>query len=227
MCRCQVTEWAEEVQGSKPRGGVYFFFAIFNWIKMRTLCVLGSVAAWEGGASAGRFKLLSVNVTPCYLDSNYTCQLSLSPHLSLSLCLSASLNPHTLCFSVFNKTMRSFCSFLYSSVTSLCQSVLPSPRFSTPLTLCIHCCFNPLHFIWTYTVRTQQFPFPTDFKHCEGKQQSDIDTGVALKQVVTVPLVICPNWLKNGQPNALVHGYLADGWNNGLESWYSIWTWLG
>lgn len=84
----------------------------------------------EGGASPGRFKLLSVNVAPCYLDSNYTCQLSLSPHLSLSLArplalvclrLSASLNPRTLHFSVFDMTMRPFFPplALYSSAASL------------------------------------------------------------------------------------------------------------
>lgn len=89
---------------------------------MRELCISGNTADWEGGALPGRFKLLSVNVTPRYLDSNYTCQLSLSSHLSLflSLCLSVSSNPHMLYSSyVFNKTMHSFFSFLYSSVTSL------------------------------------------------------------------------------------------------------------
>lgn len=81
--------------------------------------MFGSMVDTEAGVAPGRFKLLSVNVTPRYLDSNYTCQLSLSPHLSLSLCLPASLNPRTLYFSMFNKTMHSLFSFLYSSVTSL------------------------------------------------------------------------------------------------------------
>lgn len=127
---------------------------------MRTLCVLGSAAAWEGGASAGRFKLLSVNVTPCYLDSNYTCHLSLSPHLSLSLSLSVGLfkHSHTLLLCVQQDYALILFLSLFICNLPLCQSVLPSLRFSTPLTLCIHCCFNPLHFIWTYTVRMQQFP---------------------------------------------------------------------
>lgn len=63
--------------------------------------------------SLGRSKLLSINVAPCYLDPNYTCQLSLSPHLSLSF------EPHTLRSSVLDETARSFSSFLYSRVTAL------------------------------------------------------------------------------------------------------------
>lgn len=39
----------------------------------------------EWGVAPQRFKLLSVKVTLRYLDSNYTCQLRLSPHLSPSL----------------------------------------------------------------------------------------------------------------------------------------------
>jgi len=62
---------------------------------------------WGGGASQEGCKLLSINVTLCYLDSNYTCPLSLSPHPSLS---SVSLNPRTLDFSVSVEAMRSFLS---------------------------------------------------------------------------------------------------------------------
>lgn len=56
----------EEALGSQPRAAVWFLFFPFGGI------------CWEGGAALWRFKLLSVTVTPCHLDSNYTCQLSLS-----------------------------------------------------------------------------------------------------------------------------------------------------
>lgn len=149
--------------------------------KMKALCILGSVAAWEGGASREGFKLLSVNVTLCYLDSNYTCQLSLSPHLSLSppslsVCL---FKPsHTLLLCVRQDCALILFLSLFICNLPLCQSVLPSPAFSAPLTLCIHCCFNPLPFILPYCEDAEVL-FPTDFKHGKRKQQSDIDTGDA------------------------------------------------
>lgn len=124
---------------------------------MRALCILGSAAAWEGRASLGRFKLLSVNVTPCYLDSNYTCQLSLSPHLSLSVSVCLFKPSHTLLLCVQQDYAFILFLSLFICNLPLCQSVLPSPQFSTPLTLCIHCCFNPLRFILTYTERMQKF----------------------------------------------------------------------
>lgn len=120
-CRCEVE--GEEAQGSQPGGAALAPLCCFWWNKMRQCAGREVRQPGREGASPGGFKLLSVNVTRCYLDSNYTCQLSLSPHLSLSprlsVCLSASLNPRTLYFSVLNKTMRSFFFFLYSSVTSL------------------------------------------------------------------------------------------------------------
>lgn len=57
---------AEEALGSQPGAAVWFLFFPFGGI------------CWEGGAALWRFKLLSVTVTPRHLDSNYTCQLSLS-----------------------------------------------------------------------------------------------------------------------------------------------------
>ena len=68
--------------------------------------------------------------------------------MSSSVSVSASFNPHTLYF----------CSQDYALILSLslficnlplCQSVLPSVRFSTPLKLCIHCWFNPLLYYHT------------------------------------------------------------------------------
>lgn len=121
-CRCEVE--GEEAQGSKPGGAALAPLCCFWWNKMRQ-CV-GREVRQPGreGASPGGFKLLSVNVTlllfrfQLHLSAqSEPSSVSLSP--SPSVCLSASLNPRTLYFSVLNKTMRSFFFFLYSSVTSL------------------------------------------------------------------------------------------------------------
>lgn len=71
-----------EVQRSTPGGGVSSFFSLLLFSVGQNK----NVAYLREERQPGRegFKLLSVSVTPCYLDSNYTCQLSLSPHLSLS-----------------------------------------------------------------------------------------------------------------------------------------------
>lgn len=146
--------------GGKWRGArVFLSFWGFRWGKIRALCILSSAAPWEGGASPGRFKLLSVNVTPCYLDSNYTCQLSLSPHLSLSPSLSVCLfkASHTPLLSAQQDYALILFLSLFICNLPLCQSVLPWSRFSTPLPLRIHCCFNPLRSVLPYTARTQKF----------------------------------------------------------------------
>lgn len=107
------------------------FFPYLQWDRTRVLSVSGSAAAWEGRASPGRFKLLSVNVTPCYLDSNYTCQLSLSPHLSpplspsLSVCLYEPLHTPRLCVQQDHALILFLSLFICN--LPLCQSALPSP----------------------------------------------------------------------------------------------------
>lgn len=123
---------------------------LFSWDK---LSIFGSVAVWEGrGRHWDGFKLLSVSVTPYYLDSNYTCQLSLGPHLSLRL------KPHALHSSVFDKPCAHSLPVLYSCVTFLGVSQYYDRVDSLPpLPLCIHCRSNPLCFVLPYSWRTQRF----------------------------------------------------------------------
>lgn len=92
-----------EMQTSGRRGTkvkAWSLFDSFQW-GMRTLSI-------SGGEGPHR-KVVSCcqSMSLCYLDSNYTCPLSLSPHPSLS---SVSLNPRTLDFSVSVEAMRSFLS---------------------------------------------------------------------------------------------------------------------
>lgn len=172
---------------------------------------------WEGGASPGRFKLLSVNVTPCYLDSNYTCQLSLSPHLSLSLSPSASFKPsHTPLLCVQQDHALILFLSLFMCNLPLCQSALRSCRFSTPLPLRIHRCFNPLRFVLPYRVRTPKF----NSRHISNtvKENSKVIQTLALRggyQADTSSR--SASGLNYGRPNTKPHGFLADGWKNGLE----------
>lgn len=129
-CKCQVEKQTRVIAWSWST-----LFSSVGWNE--SACVSWKVQGGREGASPGWFKLLSVNVTPCYLDSNYTCQLSLSPHLSLSLRLRLSVclfkPSHTPLLSVFDKTKRSFFSFLLC-ICNLppCQSVLRLCRFSSP-----------------------------------------------------------------------------------------------
>lgn len=175
------------------------------------------------GASPAGFKLLSVNVTRCYLDSNYTCQLSLSPHLSLSprlsVCLSASLNPRTLYFSVLNKTMRSFFFFLYSSVTSLRVSQYYRRLDSLPHS---HSVFTAalILFLLDYlthrgcrSLNSQQIS-----NTARGKQKkSDIDTGVVRRLPGRGESSRCLRSFilrhEEGRPDAQTQGYVC--WMNG------------
>lgn len=66
-----------------------FGAGLFGCFHRRSVLCIGGSGHGLGRAPPGRFKLLSVNVTLRYLDSNYTCQLSLSPHLSpsVSVCI--------------------------------------------------------------------------------------------------------------------------------------------
>lgn len=114
--------------------------------RVSVLCVRGG----SGRTLAGRFKLLSVNVTLRYLDSNYTCQLSLSPHLSpsVSACIfkpvarSASLCSTRLCAHSSPFFFASVASRRVSQYYRLCD-------FSSSL-LRVHRGFNPLPSVLHY-----------------------------------------------------------------------------
>lgn len=171
------------------------------------VCILESVADWEGGVSQGRFKLLSVNVSPCYLDSNYTCQLSLSPHLSFSLSVSLCLPLH-FCSAT---TVHSF-SFLSLFICNLplCHSVLPSVRFSTPLESCIHCCLNPLRFISPHTMRKQKVhSWQIEGKHTGVK--------VAATTAETSGLSVSDRllWQTPGNESQCMDVWISGGWVDG------------
>lgn len=140
-----------EDENDEVEGEDFVVFCCYS-VDSFKLSIVGGVAVWEGrGRHWVGYKLLSVSVTPYYLDSNYTCQLSLGPHPSLRL------KPHTLHFSVFDKPCAHSLPVLYSCLTFPGVSQYYDRVDSLPpLPLCIHCHSNPLCFVLPYSWRTQR-----------------------------------------------------------------------
>lgn len=152
---------------------------------MRALCFPGRE---EGRHREGLSSCQSTSLS-CYLDSNYTCQLSLRPSsvsLSLSVCLFKPSHTPFLC------VQQDYALILFLSLfmcnLPLCQSVLRSCRFSTALPLCIRCCFNPLLFVLSL-----QGEFNS--RQISNMVKANSEVIQTLAQLVAVPLTLTRRFL--------------------------------
>lgn len=165
-------------------------------------CVCGSAAACERGRGiGGKFKLLSVNLTPFYLDSNSTCRLSLSPHLSLCL-LKPSHTPR-LCVQQGDALIL-FLSLFMCNLPGVTQYY--SLVDARPHSLC-----NPLLSVLPYSVRMPKF---------DSRQISNMEKENS--SVMKTPLWYhADTWTLAA--SGLVNKFAAEGWTSSDTSFEPDW----